>query len=367
MQKNFLGISVIVTAIIILLSAAALAADFDGDSRDDVAVFRPATGLWSVKDLTRVYYGQSTDEPRPGDFTGDGIADIAIFRPATGLWAVKDITRVYYGASSDIPLQGGGGQRLYDYVVKPGDAADLVAALESDTLNSVFIPAGTYNVSEVIEVDNVRHIIGESNTATIAFSGEDYYLSIDQANCHLEGFRVTGGGDTSPPRGNIYINANYVTVENCRSIDSLSTGFNYPNGVTFPSFINCVARNSATSGFQGWSTTGSSRLTNCAAYNCGYAGFSACQNLSSCYVDGNNTTSMGFIGCRNISASRVDNAVTNGFSLSSRISACTVDGEGNTTNGFISCANLSSCHVMDLVGGGTEYNSCSEDDPDSCD
>jgi hypothetical protein len=80
------------------------AGDYTGDGRTDIAIFRPATGLWAVRGLGRIYFGALGDIPVSGDYDGDGIADIAVFRPATGLWAVKDITRAYFGSSADLPV-----------------------------------------------------------------------------------------------------------------------------------------------------------------------------------------------------------------------------------------------------------------------
>lgn len=48
---------------------------------------------------TEVY---RTSSVSPGDFDGDGIDDIGVFRPATGLWSVRDLTRVYFGGTGDI-------------------------------------------------------------------------------------------------------------------------------------------------------------------------------------------------------------------------------------------------------------------------
>jgi len=89
-----------------------LAADFNGDGTNDIGIFRPDSGLWAVRGVTRVYFGGSTDDPMPGDYNGDGTVDIGIYRSTAGLWAVRGITRAYFGGSNDEPLAGisaGGG------------------------------------------------------------------------------------------------------------------------------------------------------------------------------------------------------------------------------------------------------------------
>ncbi len=78
--------------------------DYDGDGRTDIAVFRPASGLWAVRGLGRTYFGQAGDIPVSGDYNGDGRADVSIFRPSSGLWAVKGATRLYFGGSDDTPV-----------------------------------------------------------------------------------------------------------------------------------------------------------------------------------------------------------------------------------------------------------------------
>ncbi len=80
--------------------------DYRGDGTTLPAVFRPSTGLWAVRGLTRLYFGSSTDSPRPLDYSGDGMSDIAIFRPSTGLWAVRGVSRIYFGSSTDRPVPG---------------------------------------------------------------------------------------------------------------------------------------------------------------------------------------------------------------------------------------------------------------------
>jgi hypothetical protein len=90
-------------------------ADFDGDGRTDISVFRPSEGNWYVNQSTAgfgvVNWGVSTDLATPGDFDGDGKTDFAIFRPSTGYWWILRSSDLGYGAapfgtSGDIPVQG---------------------------------------------------------------------------------------------------------------------------------------------------------------------------------------------------------------------------------------------------------------------
>jgi len=91
--------------------------DYNGDATTDIGIFRPASGLWAIRALTRVYFGSSVDIPITGDYDGDGSCDMAIFRPGSGLWAVRGITRCYFGSSSDNPVPG-------DY---NGDGSNIIA------------------------------------------------------------------------------------------------------------------------------------------------------------------------------------------------------------------------------------------------
>jgi hypothetical protein len=89
-------------------------ADFDGDGRADLSVFRPSEGNWylnrSTDGFTVINWGLSADIQTPGDFDGDNKADTAIFRPSTGTWWILRSTGGFsstaFGASGDIPVVG---------------------------------------------------------------------------------------------------------------------------------------------------------------------------------------------------------------------------------------------------------------------
>ncbi len=80
--------------------------DFNGDGTADIALFRPESGLWAIRSISRFYFGGTNDFPVPGDYDGDRTTDIGLFRPASGLWAIRGITRYYFGAGSDLPIPG---------------------------------------------------------------------------------------------------------------------------------------------------------------------------------------------------------------------------------------------------------------------
>ncbi len=102
-----------------------------GAGTADLGVFRPATGLWAIRKVTRVYFGGEGDLPVPGDYTGNGVSDFSIFRPASGLWAVREVTRVYFGRSGDIPVPGdyGGEGSTRIGIFRPGSGLWLIRNL----------------------------------------------------------------------------------------------------------------------------------------------------------------------------------------------------------------------------------------------
>ena len=64
--------------------------DFDGDGKADFAVTRRANGklnwyiLGTSSGFRAIQFGDDTDRPLRGDYDGDGKADLAVYRPASG-------------------------------------------------------------------------------------------------------------------------------------------------------------------------------------------------------------------------------------------------------------------------------------------
>ncbi len=92
------------------------AADFDGDGRTDISVFRPSDGTWWVMEsgtntVSARQFGANGDKIVPGDYDGDGRMDFAVFRPSDRNWYIQRssdnlVSITNWGLSTDRPVPG---------------------------------------------------------------------------------------------------------------------------------------------------------------------------------------------------------------------------------------------------------------------
>ena len=89
-------------------------ADYDGDRKTDVSIFRPSIGSWfRINSSTNQYgsaqFGVAGDVPVAADYDGDGKADVAVWRPSTGIWyqlrSTGGFVGVQFGAQGDVPAE----------------------------------------------------------------------------------------------------------------------------------------------------------------------------------------------------------------------------------------------------------------------
>ena len=108
-------------------------ADFDGDARTDISVFRPSDRVWYLNQSSAgfgaVTWGLPTDQPVPDDYDGDGKHDITVFR-ATADGAMPDfyvlrstdfgISYISWGTTGDIALsEDYDGDNKADHAIYP--------------------------------------------------------------------------------------------------------------------------------------------------------------------------------------------------------------------------------------------------------
>lgn len=137
-------------------------ADFDGDLKADLSIFRPSLGVWFVQNsatptFTVVGFGNGTDVLAPGDYDGDGKSDLGVFRSSEGTWYTygkgNTFTTKPFGASGDIaaPADYNGDGKTDHAVFRPSTATWYIA--NSDSQGTVSIVGFGANGDQPVKGD----------------------------------------------------------------------------------------------------------------------------------------------------------------------------------------------------------------------
>lgn len=169
-------------------------ADFDGDGRTDISVFRPTDGNWylnrSTAGFTAVNWGLNGDKLAPGDFDGDGKADLSVYR--AGAWYILQSSNntfrgVGFGLAGDIPVAA-------DY--DNDDKADIALFRPS---NGVWYIQNSSNGSTSFiswgqngDVVTPGDFDGDGKTDQAIYRNGAWYLNRSTAGVFIIGFGLSG-------------------------------------------------------------------------------------------------------------------------------------------------------------------------------
>ncbi|MBK7708242.1 MAG: hypothetical protein IPJ30_21445 [Acidobacteria bacterium] len=162
-------------------------ADFDGDGKTDLSVFRPSEGNWylqrSTAGLSVIRFGISSDVLTPGDYDGDGKADTAVFRPDANsanpdFWVLNSngftISGVSWGVANDIPINGDyDGDGKTDFAVFRPSTGIWYVLNSSNGANTIAPFGVTGDVPMAFDLEND----GKTNLAVYRPSDKTWYIA----------------------------------------------------------------------------------------------------------------------------------------------------------------------------------------------
>ena len=182
--------------------------DYNGDGIADIAVRRPSTQFWYIKNspgdkvnynsdredgIQRIRFGlQSGDIPVPGDYDNDGICDLAVRRPSNQHWYIKrssdgNIIRANFGLrATDIPIpadyDGDGATDIavrrpssfWQYIL---NSADQTIGRIQFGMKSSYIPmqAPVHVVMDFMSDGNVSNRVHSELTDAIGLAEMEFY------------------------------------------------------------------------------------------------------------------------------------------------------------------------------------------------
>ena len=169
-------------------------ADFDGDGKTDLSVFRPSEGNWylqrSTAGFTAINWGLENDKLVPGDYDGDGKTDLAVYRNDT--WFVLNssngtFTGLNFGLATDIPVAGDyDGDDKTDFAVfRPSDGVWYIRNSSNGSIS--FVSWGQNG-----DVPVVGDYDGDGKTDQAVVRNNVWYLNRSQTGVSIITFGSSG-------------------------------------------------------------------------------------------------------------------------------------------------------------------------------
>jgi hypothetical protein len=126
--------------------------DFDGNGKDELAVFRPSNGTWYTSQ-GGTQWGLSTDKIVPGDYDGDGFTDYAVYRGGT--WYIlinmgSPLPPLILGGPNDIPVpEDYDGDGTRDIAVWQPLASPPTWLIQLSSGGSLTVPTPSANFTDI--------------------------------------------------------------------------------------------------------------------------------------------------------------------------------------------------------------------------